>query len=246
MWQWVHRSGSPKTAYIWIKNTQPWAFVLCFMALAYGLVAGLLYAPADYQQGEVYRVMYIHVPAAIWSLGVYVGMSIAALMFLVWKLKVADVVVTCAARLGALFTVLTLITGSIWGKPTWGTWWIWDARLTSELLLLFIYMGIIAIRAAIPDKLQASKAASIVTLIGLVNIPIIHYSVYWWNTLHQGDSLSLFGKSTIAPSMLHPLLAMIAAFFFYSVWIMCIQVRGELLKRDAQSKWVLALKLKEA
>ena len=210
--------------------------------LVYGLLGALWLAPPDYQQGDVYRIMYIHVPLAIGSLALYTSMSVAAFIFLVWKIKVADMIVQAGARLGALYTLLTLITGAIWGQPTWGTWWIWDARLTSELILLFIYLGILLIRASIPDRVQGAKVASVVTLIGFINIPIIHYSVYWWHTLHQGSSIFLLKQSTIAPSMLHPLLAMIAAFVCYSIGIMCVQVRAELLKREAQANWVASLK----
>ena len=210
--------------------------------LVYGLLGALWLAPPDYQQGDVYRIMYIHVPLAIGSLALYTSMSVAAFIFLVWKIKVADMIVQAGARLGALYTLLTLITGAIWGQPTWGTWWIWDARLTSELILLFIYLGILLIRASISDRVQGAKVASVVTLIGFINIPIIHYSVYWWHTLHQGSSIFLLKQSTIAPSMLHPLLAMIAAFVCYSIGIMCVQVRAELLKREAQANWVASLK----
>jgi len=180
-------------------------------------VDGLLFAPADYQQGDAFRIMYLHVPAAIWSLGVYMMMSISVLFFFIWKIKLADIIAKVSAPVGVIFTVICLVTGSIWGRPTWGTWWIWDARLTSELLLLFIYFGIMALRSAIPNPQLAARASGVFTLIGLVNIPIIHYSVNWWNTLHQGASLSLT-NATIAPSMLHPLIAMIVGFLFYYGW----------------------------
>lgn len=242
MWTWIHRAGSPKTTYLWSLMLQRWCFILSVPFLCYGLLGALWLAPPDYQQGDVYRIMYIHVPLAIGSLALYTSMSVAALIFLVWKIKVGDILVEAGARLGALYTVMTLITGAIWGQPTWGTWWIWDARLTSELILLFIYLGIIVIRTAIPDRLQGAKAACVVTLIGFINIPIIHYSVYWWHTLHQGSSIFIFKQSTIALSMLHPLLAMIGAFFFYSIGIMCIQVRAELLKRESQANWVTLIK----
>ena len=242
MWTWLQRTGSPKTTYLWSKRLQFWSFLAAVPFLIYGLLGALWLAPPDYQQGDVYRIMYIHVPLAIGSLALYTSMSVAAFIFLVWKLKVADMIVQAGARLGALYTLLTLITGAIWGQPTWGTWWIWDARLTSELILLFIYLGILLIRISIPDRAQGAKVASVVTLIGFINIPIIHYSVYWWHTLHQGSSIFLLKQSTIAASMLHPLLAMIAAFVFYSIGIMCVQVRAELLKREAQANWVASLK----
>lgn len=242
MWSWIYRTGSPKTTYFWSQTVQYWSFFLSVPFLCYGLVGALWLAPPDYQQGNVYRIMYIHVPLAIGSLALYTSMSVAAFIFLVWKIKVGDILVEAGARLGALYTLLTLVTGAIWGQPTWGTWWIWDARLTSELILLFIYLGIMMIRTAIPDRTQAAKAASVVTLVGFINIPIIHYSVYWWHTLHQGSSLFLLKQPSIAPNMLHPLLAMIAAAFFYSIALMCIQVRVALLKRESQTHWVRLLK----
>ncbi len=240
MWAWIHKAASPKTTYRWAKNLQPWFAACCLLLLAYGLLDGLLFAPADYQQGDAFRIMYLHVPAAIWSLGVYLVMSVAAIFFLIWKIKVADIIAKASAPIGAIFTLICLITGSIWGRPTWGTWWIWDARLTSELLLLFIYFGIMALRSAIPSQKFAARASAVFTLIGLVNIPIIHYSVKWWNTLHQGASLSLT-NATIAPSMLHPLLAMIFGFLFYYAWSMCIKVRSELLHRESDASWVRSL-----
>jgi len=237
MWQWIHKTASPRTTYRLAALLQPWLGFLCVVFIGYGLFDGLLFAPSDYQQGDVFRIMYLHVPAAIWSLGVYVAMSMAVIIFLIWKIKVADIIAKASAPIGALFTVICLLTGAIWGRPTWGTWWIWDARLTSELLLLFIYFGIIALRSAIPNKELSARVSGIFVLIGLVNIPIIHYSVNWWNTLHQGASLSLT-NANIAPSMLHPLLAMIFGFLFYYAWGMCIKVRSELLVREQKASWI--------
>lgn len=210
-------------------------------AFAYGLVGGLWQAPADYQQGDAYRVIFIHVPAAAWSLGIYVMMSSAALVYLIWKIKIADIVAKLSAPIGASFTLLALITGSIWGKPTWGTWWIWDARLTSELILLFIYGGIIALRSAIPEPPLASQVSNILTLVGLVNIPIIHYSVDWWQTLHQGATILKLSAPSIATSMLYPLLAMLIAFFLYYLLVLLMGLRYELLKREQQTHWVQQL-----
>lgn len=238
MWTFIHKAGSPKTSYQWAAKIAPWIMTFCFIFFLYGLITGLIFAPADYQQGNVYRIIYLHVPSAILSLMIYTVMSIAVIIFFVWKIKVADIIAKVSAPIGAWFTLLTLITGSIWGKPTWGTWWIWDARLTSELILLFIYMGIIGIRSAIPDHYQASRASGLITLIGLVNIPIVHFSVNWWNTLHQGASISFFGKSHIAPSILHPLIAMMMGFVLYYVAILLIKIRYELLIREKNTNWV--------
>ncbi len=241
MWSFICKLGSPKTAYNIARSIQPWAGTLCFIAFAYGLLAGLLLAPADYQQGNVYRIIYLHAPAAIMSLSIYTVMSVAAAFYLIWKIKLADVIAKASAPIGALLTVMTLITGAIWGKPTWGTWWIWDARLTSELILLFIYGGVMAMRAAMPEAQLGAKASAVVTLVGLVNIPIIHYSVNWWHTLHQGATVLQFARPTIAASMLHPLLAMLAAFMLYYVWLLCYKVRVELLQREQHSTWVKAI-----
>lgn len=238
---WITQAASPKICYRICRWIQPWAMTLCLMSFIYGLIDGLWLAPPDYQQGDSYRIIFLHVPAAMMSLLVYVVMSAAVIFHFIWKIKVADIVAKNSAKLGVLFTAITLITGSLWGKPTWGTFWIWDARLTSELILLFIYFGIIALRTAIPEPLLAARASGLMTLIGLVNIPIIHYSVYWWHTLHQGATLLQFSRPTIAPSMLHPLVIMIAAYLFYFIWMMAASVRRELLVKEKNTTWVKAL-----
>lgn len=210
---------SPKYYLKLISRTQQYVLILFFLFLSYGLFAGLALAPRDYQQGNVYRILYIHVPLAIGSLAIYVFMSICSAAYLIWKIKLGDLIAKISAPMGAVFTALTLITGSLWGKPTWGTYWIWDARLTSELILLFIYLSVIAVRSAILEKRLSAQSSGMITLLGMINIPIVHYSVDWWNTLHQGGSLFLFQQSTISPSMLHPLLSMIAAAVLYYVWM---------------------------
>ncbi len=233
----LSQAASPQTSYRWAGLLLPWLTVLAICAFGYGLVGGLWQAPADYQQGDVYRIIFIHVPAAAWSLGIYIMMSAAALVHLVWKLKVADIIAKLSAPIGASFTVLALLTGSIWGKPTWGTWWIWDARLTAELILLFIYAGIISLRTAIPDPKLASQVSGVLVLVGLVNIPIVHYSVDWWQTLHQGATILKFSTPSISPSMLYPLLAMLLAFFLYYLIILLIGLRSELLNREQKTTW---------
>lgn len=237
MWHCLHRAGSPQNAYRIATSIQPWLGFLCFITLAYGIIGALLLAPADYQQGDVFRLMYLHVPAAIGSIVIYGGMSMAALFYLIWKIKVANMIAEASASIGAVFTLLCLVTGALWGKPTWGTFWIWDARLTSELLLLFIYLGIIALRKALPEQTLAAKSTSIFILVGLVNIPIIHYSVVWWNTLHQGSSLSLTQVS-IASDMLYPLLAMLLGFMSFYAWFIAIRLRQLLLTRESETQWV--------
>ena len=238
MWKIVYKAASPRTCYVYAGRLLPWIIAFLLFTTLYGLVTGLWLAPPDYQQGNVYRIMFIHVPAAVWSLGVYVFMAAAAFIFLIWKIKVADMAAQLSAPIGASFTLLALITGAIWGKPTWGTWWIWDARLTSELILLFIYGGIISLRKAIPEPQLAAQASGILTLVGLVNIPIVHYSVDWWQTLHQGATILKLSSPSIAPSMLHPLLAMLAAFFCYYLLVLLIGLRYELLKHEQLTAWV--------
>lgn len=212
----------------------PWMTVITVLLFGYGLYKGLFVAPADYQQGESMRIMYIHVPAAWMSMGVYTMMTLSALGTLVWRHPLADVAQKCAAPLGAGFTALCLVTGSLWGKPTWGTWWEWDARMTSVLVLLLIYLGIIALWRAIDEPGRAGRAVAIMTLVGAVNLPIIKFSVDWWNTLHQPASVFRSGGPTIHPAMLEPLLVMGLAFgFLFSVLLM-IRMQAEIFERRAE------------
>jgi heme exporter protein C len=241
MWLWIHRYASPKYFYDISGKVLPWLSLLCFILFTYGLIGGLYFAPPDYQQGDAFRIIYVHVPSAFLSLFIYVLMAIVAAIGWIWRIKLADVIVSESAILGAWFTALALVTGSIWGKPMWGTWWIWDARLTSELILLFLYCGYIALRSAIPQQDARQRASSILLFVGVINIPIIHFSVYWWNTLHQGSTLSLFGPEKIAPSMLHPLIAMIFAFLVFYKIVLLIRSRREILIRERKSQWVRGL-----
>ena len=235
----IYQLASPQYFYQFASKAIPWLSIIATTLFIIGLIGGLILAPADYQQGDGFRIIYIHVPSAFLSMAVYVVMAISAAIGLIWRIKLADIVVSASAPLGAWFTVLALFTGSMWGKPMWGTWWVWDARLTSELILLFLYIGFIALQSAMPDRTKAARAGAIVVLVGVVNIPIIHYSVVWWNTLHQGASLSLLSKPTIAPSMLYPLIAMIFAFGFYFVTVLLIRMRTEILIREKKSSWVI-------
>lgn len=238
MLQSIHRLGSPQRAYRLCNNISPLLrviFVACFILAS---VWGLFIAPADYQQGEAFRIMYLHVPAAMMSLGIYVLMSLAAIGYFVWQVPVADWIASIAASLGAFMTFITLVTGSLWGKPTWGTYWIWDARLTSELVLLFIYLGVIAIRQSISEPRLAGRAAGIVACVGLINLPIIHYSVKWWNTLHQGSSLLQFARPTIASPMLKPLLLMIVAYAALVGYCLCTRLAAKILEEKQDAQWV--------
>lgn len=208
------------------------------LLFAAGLYGGLIMAPTDYEQGEAYRIIFVHVPAAWMSLFIYIVMAVAGAISLIWRMKLAEVVMICSAPIGASFTFLALATGSIWGKPMWNTWWVWDARLTSELLLLFLYLGVMALYNAIEDKRTAARAVAILALVGVVNIPVIHYSVEWWNTLHQGPTVTKFDKPSIHLSMLIPLLIMAVAFKLYYIGGLFMRVRAELLAREQKSKWV--------
>jgi heme exporter protein C len=236
--KWFHRFGSPPYFYRIAGSWLPWLTGIFAILMLAGLIGGLILAPPDYQQGESYRIIYIHVPAAWLSLFVYMVMASCGIVVLVWRMKLAEVVLISAAPIGASFTFLALVTGSLWGKPMWGTYWVWDARLTSELILLFLYLGVIGLYGAIDDKRVAGRAVSILAIVGVVNIPIIHYSVEWWNSLHQGPTITKFDKPSIDLSMLIPLLLMALAFKVYFIISLFQRVRAELLVRERNSRWV--------
>ena len=236
-----HKMGSPRYFYTVAGKLIPWFMTSFIILLLLGLYYGLIVAPPDYQQGESYRIIYIHVPAAWMSMFIYVVMAASGLISLVWRIKMTEIFVISSASVGASFTFLALVTGSLWGKPMWGTWWVWDARLTSELILLFLYLGIIALHSAIEDKRVAARAISILALVGVVNIPIIHYSVEWWNTLHQTATITKFSKPSMDISMLIPLLLMALSFKLYYGAVVLMRARAELLERDRNTRWVLEL-----
>lgn len=241
MFQWVHRFGSSPIMYRYAGNLAPWFAALCLLSLAAGLYLGLVVAPADYEQGDSYRIIYIHVPAAWMSMFVYMVMATSSAVFLIWRLKIADIVAVASAPIGAAFTAVALITGSFWGKPMWGTWWIWDARLTSELLLLFLYLGYLALRGALDSPQSASRAAAILAVVGVVNIPVIHFSVEWWNTLHQPATITKFDKPSMHISMLRPLLLMVLAFQLLYFYNLMVRVRALILQRESRASWVAEL-----
>ena len=241
MWSFLHKLLSPRYYYEWTGKWIPWLGVLTIIIMIVGLYWGLVVAPPDYQQGDGYRIIFVHVPAAWMSMFVYVIMAGAGIIGLVWKIKLAEIVVAECAPIGASFTVLALITGMLWGKPMWGTYWVWDARLTSELILLFLYFGVIAIYSAIEDSKTAAKAASVFAIVGVINIPIIHYSVVWWNTLHQGATLAKIDSPSAHSSMLVPLLIMAVAFKVYFGWLLFIRTRSAILFRERSTNWVKKL-----
>tara|TARA_B100001059_G_C17610340_1_gene464212 strand:- start:63 stop:809 length:747 start_codon:yes stop_codon:yes gene_type:complete len=246
MWLFFHKLASPKYFYSTASILIPWLFFLGLSLMLFGIINGLYFAPPDYQQGDAFRIIYVHVPAAYLSMMIYVLMAITSIIGLIWRIKLAHAVTVSAAPLGAWFTLLALMTGSIWGRPMWGTWWEWgDPRLTSELLMLFLYLGYIALRAAVPDNNKADKLSSILILIGAINIPIIHFSVEWWTSLHQGSTLLKSGGPAIATSMLYPLLAMIFGLTIYFGGLLLIRVKAEVLSREKNARWIKDIILKD-
>ena len=205
------------------------------------MVWGLAFAPKDYLQGNSYRIIYIHVPAAFLAQSAYIMMAVAAVVTLVWRMKLADVFVKAVAPVGLWLTFLALFTGAVWGKPTWGTWWVWDARLTSMLILLFLYGGVIALGRAISDEKSAARATAVLVLVGVVNIPIIKYSVEWWNTLHQPATFKLTEKPSMPPEMWVPLLLSVLGLYLIFGWLACIRMQSEILIRESRTRWVREL-----
>ncbi|MBS1269555.1 MAG: Heme exporter protein C [Gammaproteobacteria bacterium] len=238
MWNWFHRLASPRDFFRIAGYWIPWLGSLALLLIIAGLYLGLFVAPPDYQQGESYRIIFIHVPSAWMSLFVYIVMAISGAIGLIWRIKLAHVMSICSAPIGASFTFLALATGSLWGKPMWGAWWVWDARLTSELLLLFLYLGVIALYHAFEERRTAERAAAVLAIVGAVNIPIIHYSVEWWNTLHQGPTVSKLDAPSIDANMLIPLLLMSLAFMIFYKALLLFRARYEILHRQQRSQWV--------
>jgi heme exporter protein C len=238
LFAWFHKLGSPPHFYKLAGRLMPWFAAGWILTLIAGMYYGLVEAPPDYQQGESFRIMYVHVPAAWMSMFIYMVMAVASGIGLVWRIKLADVAAEMAAPIGASFTFLALATGSLWGKPMWGTWWVWDARLTSELILLFLYLGYMALHSAIENKQTAARAAAILALVGVVNIPIIHYSVEWWYTLHQPATVTKFDKPSIVWEMLLPLLLMALSFKLLFGHLLMYKMRTEVLIREQKAGWV--------
>ncbi len=238
MWSLIANLASPKKFFYFSRLILPWLFISFLILFTYGLIGGLIFAPKDYLQGDGFRIIYVHAPCAFLSLFIYGTMTSAAIAGIVFRLKLAYLVIRHSAPIGAGFTFLALFTGSLWGKPMWGTWWIWDARLTSELILLFLYIGIIVFQSAMSEKNRSERATAILVLIGSVDLPIIHYSVYWWNTLHQGATLKVFAPSAIDTSMIYPLFAMITAFLIYYAMVLFLRMRYELAATLKYHHWL--------
>ena len=228
-WFWY---ASPQTFYPLAGRLAPWFAAVAAVLCVAGLYVGFVVAPTDAQQGEVYRVIYIHVPAAWLSMFIYVVMAFWAALGLAFNTRLSGMMASALAPTGALFTAIALWTGSLWGRPTWGTYWVWDARLTSELVLLFLYLGFIALQAAIDDPRRADRAGALLAIVGVVNIPIIHYSVQWWNTLHQGASVSVTRGASMQSQMLMAMLLMALAFWMYSIAVTLVRVRCIIRERE--------------
>ena len=217
----------------------PWVGASSLVVLALGLVWSLVLAPPDYQQGESVRIMFIHVPAAWMALSAYLFVAVASAVALIWRHPMAEIAAQAAAPIGAAFTFVCLVTGSLWGKPMWGTWWVWDARLTSVLVLFLMYLGLIALWRTVDDPARAGRAAAVLTLVGAVNLPVIKFSVDWWNTLHQPASVVRLGGPSIAPSILMPLMVMALAFLLLFVTLHLAAMRNEILRRRVRAMWLM-------
>jgi heme exporter protein C len=239
--RWFHQLGSPPTFDRFAARWAPWAYGLAVAAMAWGIWMALFQVPADYQQGDSFRILYIHVPSAWMSLFVFALMALYAAIALVWRIKLCEILAMACAPVGAAFTLITLATGSIWGKPMWGTWWDWDPRLTSELILLFLYLGVIGLYHAIDDRRAAARAAGLLAIVGVALLPVIRYSVVWWNSLHQGQTIRVFGESSMDPSMMPPLAAMLVGTKLWFVGSLLARARADNLRREAGRDWVRRL-----
>ena len=240
-WDAFQRTVGPRHFYEMTKSWLPWFAGIALVMTSIGLTWGLLFAPPDYQQGNSFRIIYIHVPSASIAMSGYFMLAVCAVISLVWRVKTAEMAAQAAAPVGALFCLMALVTGGIWGKPTWGTYWVWDARLTSMLILLFLYIGVIALQHAFDEAAQAAKASAILALVGVINLPIIKYSVDWWNTLHQGATFKLTEKPAMPVEMWMPLLISIIGLYAFFSWAVIWRTRHIILQRERRSRWVKEL-----
>jgi heme exporter protein C len=240
--RWFHRFGSPPYVYRLAGRLSPWFGAIGCAMIAVGAFWGLVIAPPDYLQGDVYRIIYIHPQTAYVGMQAYVVLAVAAGIGFIWRLKIAHAVAVSAAPIGASFTFCALITGSIWGAPTWGTFWEWgDPRIMFELLLLFLFLGYMALRAAFEDRDKADRVSAILGVVGVVNVPIIHFSVLWWNTLHQGPTITKFDDPSMTTDMLIPFLIMMFGFMFFFYWLLLNRLRAEIVEREQGTKWLREL-----
>lgn len=237
-WVWLHRFGSPPYFYRVAGTLTPWFAWPAGLLIVAGFVWGLAFAPPDALQSDAYRIIYVHVPSAWLSLMAYTAMAVAAGVGLIWRIKVAHAVAAAMAPAGAVFTAVALVTGMLWGQPMWGTYWEWDPRLVFELVLLFFFLGYSALRSAIDDLDRADRASAVLALVGVVNVPLVHYSVVWWNSLHQGSSVIRADGPAMPASMLWPLLLSALGFTFYFGAVMLTRARAEVLRRERSGGWV--------
>ncbi len=235
------RYSSPASFYPLAGRLVPWFFAASAMLAVYGLYVGFFVAPTDYQQGESYRIIFIHVPSAWMAMFIYLVMAGWCAASLIWNTRLSAMMAQALAPTGAMFSFVALWTGAFWGRPTWGAYWVWDARLTSTLILLFLYLGFIALRAAIDDPRRADRASALLALVGVVNVPIIYFSVKWWNTLHQGATVSLTAAPKMAQTMLTGMLVMAIAAWCYAIAVALVRVRSIILEREAHAEWVREL-----
>jgi len=230
--------SSPQNFYVLAGRLQPLFTALAVLLLSVGLWISFFVAPTDAQQGEGYRIIFVHVPASQMSMFIYLIMAAWAGVGLVLNTRLSSMMASALAPTGALFALLSLVTGALWGKPMWGAWWVWDARLTSELILLFLYLGFLALQSSIDDPRRADKACAVLALVGVVNVPIIYFSVKWWNTLHQGASVSMTKSPSMAAPMLWGMLIMVVAFWMYTIAVALARVRNIILERERHTEWV--------
>src|ERR1700722_14135595 len=238
MWIWFYRLASPPFVYRTAALLTPWFLAAAALTNGYGLIADLVFAPPDYQQGDAFRIIYVHAPSAWMSLFAYSSMAVAGAIALVWRIKMGHAVAAASAPIGASFTLLALFTGSLWGRPMWGTYWAWGPRPTSAPILFFLYVGVMSLRPSFEDPARGDRAAALLSIVGVVNVPIIHYSVLWWNSLHQGATIAKIGKPPMPGSMLWPLLSMLLGFMLFYGGVVCMRIQGEVLNRERQAKWV--------
>ena len=237
-WTWFHRWTSAKWFYQRSLQWQPWLWCMAAVCLLIGVIWGLAFAPEDYQQGNSFRIFYVHLPAAILTQSVFLMMAVSGIVLLVWRIKLADVFIRVAAPFGASITLLALATGAIWGKPTWGTWWEWDARLTSTLIQFFLYMAVVAIYYAMETREQSGKAAALVCIVGFVNIPIIKYSVNWWHTLHQPATFTITEKPSMPAEMYLPVLVMLVGFYCFFAALIMYRMNSEIILQERGKQWL--------
>jgi heme exporter protein C len=237
----LYKYASPTAFYPLAGRMIPWFAIPAALLFVAGLYVGFFIAPTDFQQGDAYRIMFIHVPAAWMGMFLYVLMALYAGIGWAFNARLASMMASSISITGALFTLLSLVTGSLWGKPTWGTWWVWDARMTSTLILLFLYIGFISLQAAIDEPRRADRAGAVLAVVGVINVPIIYFSVQWWNTLHQGATIRMLNKPTIAPPMLAALLILLAACWLYSIAVVLVRVRYIILEREQNAARAAAI-----